>query len=130
MLAVIDTNVLVSAILTPNGISAQLVGSIRQQKLEPVLSHDIFLEYVTVLNRSKFSFDKTQVADLLEDMTTLALFITPSVKISAVLPDPDDACFIVAALSAACPVITGNARDFPASTGVKTLSPTEALALL
>ncbi|MFM9913378.1 MAG: putative toxin-antitoxin system toxin component, PIN family [Methylophilaceae bacterium] len=130
MLAVIDTNVLVSAMLTTDGTSAQVLGAIRQGKLEPVLSHDIFLEYVKVLNRPKFGFDQSQVASLLEDMTTLALFVKSPLRAMSNLPDPDDACFIAAALSAACPVITGNARDFPASTGVKILSPAEALTLL
>jgi putative PIN family toxin of toxin-antitoxin system len=130
MRAVIDTNVLVSAMLTPAGISAQLVEAIRTGKLQPVLSHEIFMEYVRVLNRPRFGFDNSEVASLLEDMTSLALFVRPPFKVAGILPDPDDERFIAAALHAVCHVITGNAKDFPASTGVKILSPAEALALL
>jgi len=130
MRAVIDTNVLVSAMLTPAGISAQLVEAIRTGKLQPVLSHEIFMEYVRVLNRPRFGFDNSEVASLLEDMTSLALFVRPPFKVAGILPDPDDERFIAAALHAVCHVITDNAKDFPASTGVKILSPAEALALL
>jgi putative PIN family toxin of toxin-antitoxin system len=130
MRAVIDTNVLVSAMLTPAGISAQLVEAIRAGKLQPVLSHEIFMEYVRVLNRPRFGFDNSEVASLLEDMTSLALFVRPPFKVAGILPDPDDERFIAAALHAVCHVITSNAKDFPASTGVKILTPAEALALL
>lgn len=131
MRAVIDTNVLVSAMLTPAGISAQLVEAIRTGKLQPVLSHEIFMEYVRVLNRARFGFDKIQVASLLEDMTALALFVHPPfIKAAINLPDPGDAPFIAAALHAICHVITGNAKDFPPETGIEILSPAEALARL
>jgi putative PIN family toxin of toxin-antitoxin system len=128
MRAVIDTNVLVSAMLIPAGTAAKLVEAIRTGKLQPVMSHEIFLEYVKVLNRPRFGFDKSEVASLLEDMTTLALFVRPPFKVACILPDPDDEPFIAAALHAVCHVITGNAKDFPASAGVKILSPGEALA--
>lgn len=130
MRAIIDTNVLVSAMLTPAGTSAQLVEAIRSRKLLPVLSHEIFMEYVQVLNRPRFGFDKKQVASLLEDMTALALFVSPPLMDTTNLPDPDDAPFIAAALHAACHIVTGNARDFPPETGVKILSPSEALVRL
>jgi putative PIN family toxin of toxin-antitoxin system len=130
MRAVIDTNVLVSAMLTPAGTSAKLVEAICTGKLQPVMSHEIFLEYVQVLNRPRFGFNKSEVASLLEDMTALALFVQPPFKAAVILPDLDDERFIAAALHSVCHVITGNAKHFPASTGAKVLSPAEALALL
>ena len=130
MRAIIDTNVLVSAMLTPAGNSAQLVEAVRAGRLLPVLSHEIFMEYVQVLNRPRFGFDKKQVASLLEDMTALALFVSPPLMDTTNLPDPDDAPFIAAALHAVCHIVTGNARDFPPETGVIILSPAEALARL
>lgn len=130
MRAVIDTNVLVSAMLTPAGTSAQLIESVRTGKLQPVLSHEIFMAYIQVLNRPRFGFDKTQAASLLEDMVALALFVRPPLQTATNLPDPDDAPFIAAARHAACHIITGNARHFPPETDVKILSPAEALARL
>ena len=77
MRAVVDTNILVSALLTPGGISAQLILAIRRQTLIPVVSQDILAEYTEVLNRPRFGFANDRVTSLLEDMKGLALFLRP-----------------------------------------------------
>lgn len=128
MRAVIDTNVLVSALLTPGGASAQLIAGIRSKTLIPVLSQDILAEYAEVLNRPKFGFAQDRIISLLEDMKGLALLVKPRPISLQDLPDPDDAPFIAAALTAGCAIITGNSKHFPPETGVETLSPAEALA--
>lgn len=130
MRAVIDTNVLVSALLTPSGVPARLILAIRSRALIPVVSLDILAEYAEVLNRSRFSFAKDRVVSLLEDMEGLAIFLRPQAVPFRDLPDADDVPFIAAALAADCVVITGNGKHFPAITGVKILTPAEALALL
>ncbi|QKE38185.1 MAG: PIN domain-containing protein [Ferrovum myxofaciens] len=43
MRAVIDTNILVSALLTPSGVPAQLIAAIRTQALTPVISESIIV---------------------------------------------------------------------------------------
>ncbi|MBS4096496.1 MAG: putative toxin-antitoxin system toxin component, PIN family [Sulfuricella sp.] len=130
MRAVIDTNVLVSALLTPGGVASRLVEAIRDNKLQPVISHEVHLEYVQVLNREKFGFVKSEVADLLDDLMQLGLFVVPEPLDTTRLPDPDDGRFIAAARLANCVVIAGNPRHFPPESGIKTLSPAEALAHL
>lgn len=128
--AVIDTNILVSALLTPGGISAQLIAAIRSRSLTPVVSEMILAEYSEVLNRPKFSFANKLIASLLVDMKGLALFLNSQSIHLQDLPDPDDAPFIAAAITAACPVITGNSKHFPQELGIEALSPSEALARL
>lgn len=128
--AVIDTNILVSALLTPGGVPAQLIAAMRSQTLTPVVSESILAEYAEVLSRPKFGFAKNRVVSLLEDMKGLALFLKPQPIPLQDLPDPDDAPFIAAALTAGCVIITGNSKHFPPKTGVETLSPTEALTRL
>ena len=130
MRAVIDTNILVSALLTPGGAPAQLIAAIRNHTLIPVVSQSILAEYAEVLNRPKFGFENNRVASLLEDMKGLAQFMKPQPVAFQNLPDPDDAPFIAAALSAGCAIITGNARHFPPGIGVEIFSPAEALSRL
>lgn len=130
MLAVIDTNILVSALLTPGGASAQLIAAIRSRTLTPVVSETILAEYAEVLIRAKFGFAHNRTASLLEDMKGLALFLNLRPIPLQNVPDPDDAPFIAAAITAACPVITGNSKHFPQQIGIKILSPSEALARL
>ncbi len=130
MRAVIDANILVSALLSPGGVSAQLITAIRNRTLIPVISQGILAEYAEVLNRPRFGFASDRVASLLEDMKGLALLMKPQPVSLQDLPDPDDAPFIAAALAAGCAIITGNSKHFPPETGVKTFSPAEALTQL
>ncbi len=123
MLAVIDTNVLVSALINRQGRPGQIVAKIRAFELTPVVSEAMLAEYRDVLRRARFGFSSDRVAALLDDMQALALCVRPEAIVTASLPDPDDAIFIVAALAAACPVVTGNARHFPVEAGVEVLSP-------
>lgn len=130
MLAVIDTNVLVSASINREGVPGQLVAKIRTLALTPVLSAAILDEYAEVLRRPRFNFPRNWVDDLLADMEALALHVRPAVAANDNLPDPDDAPFIFTALAANCPIVTGNARHFPAGCGVEILSPAQCLARL
>ena len=130
VLAVIDTNILISALLTPGGIPARLISAIRNRTLTPVVSENILAEYAEVLMRPKFRFANDRTASLLEDMKGLALYLKPQPVFLQGLPDPDDAPFIIAALTAGCPVFTGNSKHFPKEIGVEALSPAEALVRL
>ena len=113
--------------LTPGGVSARIVAAIRETVLVPVLSHAINVEYAEVLDRAKFRFAKSDVDDLLLDMNGLSMFVAPGAIETLRLPDPSDAPFIAAALVAACPVVTGNAKHFPARLGLQVLSPSACL---
>ncbi len=130
MLAVIDTNVLISASVNRRGVPGQLVALIRSLVLTPVLSAAIQDEYADVLRRARFNFPREWVDDLLADMDALTLHVRPAGIAADVLPDPDDAPFIVTALAANCPIVTGNARLFPPECGVEILSPAQCLARL
>lgn len=130
MRAVIDKNVLVSASINREGVPGQLVVLIRSGTLVPVVNARILAEYTDVLHRSRFGFPRGWVDELLVDMEALALHMPAMPYDTSGLPDPDDAPFIAAAHSAGCPIVTGNARHFPADSGVAVLSPAQCLARL
>lgn len=130
MRAVIDTNILVSALLTPSGVSAQVIAAVRSQTLVPVVSQNMLEEYAEVLFRPRFGFANGRIFSLLVDMKGLALFLKPQFIPLQGLPDLDDAPFIATALTAGCVIITGNRKHFPPETGVESLSPAEALLRL
>lgn len=130
MLVVIDTNVLVSASINREGVPSQLVVKIRTLELTPVVSAAIRDEYAEVLRRPRFNFPQNWVDDLLADMEALALHVRPASIAVTNLPDPSDAPFIATALAAGCPIVTGNARHFPADCGVEILSPAQFLTRL
>lgn len=130
MRVVVDTNVLVSAVINPRGTPARLVDEIRALKLIPMVSGAVLDEYGEVLRRPHFRFQPGMVDELLDDIVALALHIQPDTVRLAGLPDPDDAPFIATALRAGCPIITGNLRHFPEDCGVEILSPAECLQRL
>ncbi len=130
MLAVVDTNVLVSALINRHGSPGLVVEKIRTLELTPVVSVEILDEYAEVLRRARFGFARQQVDELLSDMEGLAQPIRPAPIPLVGLPHVDDAIFIAAALAAACPIVTGNVRHFPPDAGVEILSPAACIARL
>ncbi len=121
--AVIDTNVLVSAAINPSGPPGQIIAAIRRGELLPIISRAVFDEYVQVLTRPHFGFRREVVNDILGTIESIAPLLEPPPIDVTPLPDASDAPFIALARYANCPVITGNAKHFPASAGVVVLTP-------
>ena len=113
MRVVIDTNVLVSGLLSPYGATGKIVGMVIADSLDILYDARIISEYEEVLSRPKFSFEKIRVDNLLE---LIARYGTPVsvTPLSAHLPDPDDEPFLEVAISgkAEC-LITGNVTHYP-----------------
>jgi putative PIN family toxin of toxin-antitoxin system len=126
--AVVDTNVLVSALISPSGTPARLVEEIRCGNLTPVVSPAVLAEYEAVLRRPRFGFPTDCVDDLLADMIGLGLFVQPEPIDATRLPDPDDAPFIALVCHTGCTIVTGNVRHFPKHAGIEVLTPAECLA--
>ena len=128
MQAVVDTNVWVSAFLTPGGTAARLLDAMYAARLVPVFSAPIELEYRTVLTRSKFNIESEVLADFLKSLRTLGRYEDKVPPLNIELPDPTDVPFIALARYARCPVITGNAKHFPAKAGIVVLTPARWVA--
>lgn len=128
--AVIDTNVLVSSMLTRFSDSpvVKVVSAIRNKTLIPMYNNDILAEYSTVLNRERFHFDK-QLVD-----QTISLIVQNGINcdrapISEVFPDPDDIVFYEVALSRDDSyLVTGNLKHFPRNCRV--VSPKDMLEII
>lgn len=64
-LAVVDTNVLVSALLKPAGVPARVADALRRNLLLPVVCTEIMGEYRSVLNRRRLGLPAADVDALL-----------------------------------------------------------------
>ncbi len=114
MRIVLDTNVLVSALLSPNGASAAVLQLILAGRVVLCFDARILSEYREVLRRPKFDFDPQLVDELLEFLESEGELVA-SVPLRFTLPDPDDAMFLeVATAGEADHVVTGNLKHFPA----------------
>lgn len=112
MRIVMDTNILVSALITPFGNAARILDMVLLGELQVLHDDRILSEYSEVLLRPKFSFEERDVDDLLSFIDTEGLKVT-SVPVNYPVIDKDDIPFIEVAVSGrAKALITGNKRHF------------------
>ncbi len=112
---VIDTNVVVSALLKPQSNPALILSLFIQGDCKVCLSKEIFTEYEEVLARDKFKgLDETEVKKLLSIFKRRALWVAPKVLIYDAAKEPADNAFLECALEAKADfLITGNIHHFP-----------------
>lgn len=113
--AVIDTNVVVSGLLSPVGNEALILLAVHQGLVRPCFSEEILGEYAGVLARPKFAFPPHEIAALLAMFRSQGELVVPRVS-AAVSVDPGDTKFLQCAETAQADyLVTGNKRHFPAS---------------
>jgi uncharacterized protein len=127
--AVIDTNVLVSGLLSPARPPGEIVDLIFSRQLEPVYDDRIIHEYTIVLRRNKFCFSAEVVDELLYSIQVIGSRIVPH-HTALLLPDDHDRPFVECALGSSNNILlTGNSKHYPLSIikGVQRFSPREFL---
>ncbi len=98
MKIVLDTNVLVSGLLTPFGPSGKIVRMVYAGELTLYIDARILLEYQEVLRRPKFKFNKDHISILLDFIKRYGQFVS-SLPLKSRLPDPDDEPFLEVAVA-------------------------------
>ena len=129
MRIVLDTNVLVAALLSPNGPPAAVLQLILSGAVVVCFDNRIMSEYREVLRRDKFGFERTLTDELLEFLEKEGEPVSPA-PLPLSLPDAADEMFLeVSAAGVADYVITGNLKHFPVRMrrGLVVVSPREFL---
>ena len=120
---VIDTNVLVSAVLKYNSIPGTIIELAFDGKIIPVLNKEIESEYRTVLLRPKFHLTIDIVDDIINEFKQKGLYITEN-HIDIDLADPKDVVFYEVVIeqrgSTQSWLVAGNIKHFPAETFIVT----------
>lgn len=128
----LDTNVLVSALLSPYGPAARVLDAVLTGQISIIFDDRILREYEEVLCRERLGFAPEDVKALLDFIRSEGLgIIAPPLNIA--LPDPDDLMFVeVAVAGGADALVTGNKKHFPEGCcgGIPVMSPAEVLSLL
>jgi putative PIN family toxin of toxin-antitoxin system len=126
MRVVIDTNVLVSGVMNPQG--PRIVDEVLAGAFTVLYDDRIMSEYREVLARPAFGFSLTDI-DALLDFIEMTGEPVAGLRLPILLPDSRDLPFLeVAAAGRAEAVITGNTRHFKlrrGQHGVKTCTPAE-----
>ncbi len=130
---VIDTNVLVSALITRNENSptVQILRFLANGNIVPVYSDEIVKEYNEVLRRDKFKLPEIIIINLLKDIMDNGLKVTELAEVNEAMQDPKDVVFYAVTLSAQDKdafLVTGNGKHFPEKPFVVT--PSELVEIL
>ena len=72
---VIDTNIIVSALISPNGSSAKFMADVFDQKYEVVITEQILTEYTEVLHRDKFQIEEDIIQFVISWFSANSLFV-------------------------------------------------------
>lgn len=115
--AVIDTNVLVSALLSNRMDTAtvQLIGRLIGDDSIPVYSKEIMHEYQEVLSRKKFKFPLNMIKYILSAIEKYGVLVEPS-ETGVILPDIKDLPFYEVVMEKredGAYLVTGNQKHFP-----------------
>ena len=126
--AVIDTNVIVSSLLTRNhdSATARVMNAVYEGKVIPLVCDEILGEYEEVLHRAQLKLDPAKCDYILSLIRDQAEPMHP-VHTDASMPDEDDRIFFEIALAGQdvfdSRLVTGNIKDYPKADFV--VSPSE-----
>ena len=117
MKIVLDTNVLVAAMLSGGGTPHTVLQLVLQREMQLVADSRILSEYYEVTARPRFAFDQAERLLLLDTLADICELVLP-VPVRLTLLDSDDLMFVEAALAAkADAIVTGNVRHFVSKRG-------------
>lgn len=115
-LAVLDTNVLVSALLSKSSVPAEILDEAANGSIVPLFNDEILAEYEDVLHRKKFPFTAREVRALIEAIKSRGVHVEAG-PVDAVLPDLDDVVFYAVVMEKRkdedAYLVTGNQKHFP-----------------
>ncbi len=128
---VIDTNVIVSAMLRCPSIPSSIVACALSGVITPLLNKEIVSEYRSVLMRPKFHLTNEIVDSVINTLEETGIYIN-STKLDLNFPDPKDAVFYEVVMEKKkrdeAFLVTGNIKHFPKERFVVT--PREMLEII
>jgi uncharacterized protein len=128
VIAVLDTNVVISGILSAHGPPGRLLDLVVADRLALAFDDRILHEYRSVLARPRLGIEPGVAAAVLTAIERTGRPVAAP-PIALELPDPSDLPFVEVAVAAGpVPLVTGNARHFAGAASLcDVLNPREAL---
>jgi len=113
---VIDTNIIIAAFITPNGLPARVIDLVvSDEKMAICYNEGILAEYEEVLLREKFkkyNFDPDKIKSFMYNVKQIGIFVDPP-KSDIFMPHESDRNFYDTANESGAILITGNAKHYP-----------------
>ena len=131
MKVVLDTNVLVSGMMTKGGPCSMILDLVSDDRLVAAFDGRMMNEYRRVCAEPRLHLDAAAVREFLQFLNDCAENVT-AMPLAADLPDPEDLPFLEVAAEAHAVLVTGNKKHFPKKVAgaVPVVSPREFLDML
>jgi putative PIN family toxin of toxin-antitoxin system len=113
MRVVLDTNILISALVKPDGLEAKTVALALDGGIVPYVSAELWDEYQEVLFREKFAAFSGGAWKLLAELGPRVARVQPVTKATWSNDEQDNRVLECAAEARAHYLVTGNLRHFP-----------------
>jgi putative PIN family toxin of toxin-antitoxin system len=114
MRVVLDTNVLVSGLLKPDGNERRVLRlGLFARRITVLLSPAILREYEAVLPRPRLKLTASEVSQTLTALRAVAEWVEPDLTLRVTKDEPDNRFLECAVAGHAAYIVTGNARHFP-----------------
>lgn len=131
-LVVIDTNVIVSALLSKHSDAStvQVINALLDGRITPIYNDEILAEYNEVLHRKKFHFPESTIQATLHYLQKYGIY-ADRLSTNENLPDPKDLVFYEVCMAKRdedSMLVTGNIKHFPAKPFIVT--PGELLKII
>lgn len=110
---VLDTNVMVSALLKSGGLEDQVLRLGLDGALTLCTSPAVLAEYAVVLPRPRLKLTAQEIQTTLDSLQKVSTVVHPSYTLTVCTHEPDNRFLECAAAAQAHFLITGNARHFP-----------------
>ena len=121
ILVAIDTNVIISGLINNNSYPGKVLNKALSGDITPLVDYDILFEYLDVLTREKFSFNRTLITKLINMIIARANFIDRTESQEEFI-DEDNRVFYEVTLTARkdseAYLTTGNLKRYPKKTFV------------
>jgi uncharacterized protein len=137
MRAVLDTNVIVSAVLTQGSPPDQVIQVLRQGAFELITSEILLAELERVLRRPYFrdrlGWTDLEISTFISGIEQEALVVSPTVQLNVVLIDIDDNRVLEAAIAGQADYIVSGDRDLltlDSYKGIEIVTPATFISIL
>src|SRR2546428_830542 len=117
MRAVLDTNVIISGLLSPGGNARLVLAMAFARKFDLIVSAELFVEYEAVIRRPKFRFRLDEIEEALTDLRRVGELVEPIQQVSESSDEADNRFLECAEGGSADYLVTGNTSHFPKKWG-------------
>lgn len=136
MRVVVDTNVIVSAYITPSGLPSKVLLNWERRQFELLVSADILAEYERLLHRprvvARHRMNDAEISAVIDNFWELATRIKVTSQLNAIPQDPSDNKFVECAVAGAAEfIVSGDPHllELGSYEGIQILPPDAFLLL-